>query len=67
MRKAMQAFGMVGLTPADVDVAEVRDFTSYEELGFAECFGAHRPGESETRSVGDARIAVTVLEAPDGG
>lgn len=68
MTKAKQAFGMAGLTPADVDVAEVRGyFASYEELGFAERFGAHKPVETETPSVGGARIAATILEAPDGG
>ena len=45
-RAAKQAFAMAGMTPADVDVAEVHDFftgielISYEDLGFAERFGA---------------------------
>ena len=43
---AKQAFTMAGMTPSDVDVAEVHDFftgielISYEDLGFAERFGA---------------------------
>ena len=49
---------MAGLTPADVDVAEVHDcFTgvemiSYEDLGFAERFGAYKLVEAGATSVG---------------
>jgi acetyl-CoA C-acetyltransferase len=49
---------MAGLTPADVDVAEVHDcFTgveliSYEDLGFAERFGAYNLIEAGATSVG---------------
>ncbi|HVW45065.1 MAG TPA: acetyl-CoA acetyltransferase [Amycolatopsis sp.] len=58
VKAAKQALGMAGLTPADVDVAEVHDcFTgveliSYEDLGFAERFGAHKLVEAEATSVG---------------
>ena len=46
VRAAKQAFAMAGLTPADIDVAEVHDFftgielISYEDLGFADRFEA---------------------------
>ncbi|WP_299565409.1 thiolase family protein [uncultured Mycolicibacterium sp.] len=58
VRAARQAFGMAGLTPADIDVAEVHDFftgielISYEDLGFADRFGAHKLIEAEVTSVG---------------
>jgi len=58
VRAAKQAFGMAGLTPGDVDVAEVHDFftgiemISYEDLGFAERFGASKLLEAEVTSVG---------------
>ncbi|WP_405137854.1 thiolase C-terminal domain-containing protein [Nocardia sp. NBC_01388] len=52
VRAARQAFGMAGLTPSDVDVAEVHDFftgvelMSYEDLGFAERFEGYKLVES---------------------
>jgi acetyl-CoA C-acetyltransferase len=58
IRAAKQALGMAGLTPSDVDVAEVHDcFTgveliSYEDLGFAERFGAYKLVEAGVTSVG---------------
>ncbi len=58
IRAAKQAFGMAGLIPADVDVAEVHDFftgielISYEDLGFAERFGAYKLVEAEVTAVG---------------
>jgi acetyl-CoA C-acetyltransferase len=58
VRAAKQAFGMAGLTPSDVDVAEVHDvFTgieliSYEDLGFAERFGAYKLVETDSTGVG---------------
>ncbi|HVV08222.1 thiolase C-terminal domain-containing protein [Amycolatopsis sp.] len=60
VKAAKQALGMAGLTPSDVDVAEVHDcFTgveliSYEDLGFAERFGAHKLVEAGVTSVGGA-------------
>jgi acetyl-CoA C-acetyltransferase len=60
IRAAKQALGMAGLTPSDVDVAEVHDcFTgveliSYEDLGFAERFGAYKLVEAGVTSVGGA-------------
>lgn len=60
VRAAKQAFAMAGMTPADVDVAEVHDFLtgveliSYEDLGFAERFGAYKLVEAEVTSVGGA-------------
>ena len=58
VRAAKQAFKMAGMTPSDVDVAEVHDFftgielISYEDLGFAERFGAYKLVEAEVTSVG---------------
>jgi acetyl-CoA C-acetyltransferase len=58
VRAARQALGMAGLTPRDIDVAEVHDcFTgveliSYEDLGFAERFGAYKLIESGATNVG---------------
>jgi acetyl-CoA C-acetyltransferase len=60
VRAAKQAFAMAGLTPVDVDVAEVHDFftgielISYEDLGFAERFGAYKLLETEVTSIGGA-------------
>ncbi len=48
------------MTPADIDVAEVHDFStgveliSCEDLGFAERFGAYKLVEAEVTSVGGA-------------
>jgi acetyl-CoA C-acetyltransferase len=59
-RAAKQAFAMAGMTPVDVDVAEVHDFftgielISYEDLGFAERFGGYKLVEAEVTSVGGA-------------
>jgi acetyl-CoA C-acetyltransferase len=60
VRAAKQAFAMAGMTPADIDVAEVHDFftgielMSYEDLGFADRFEAHKLVETEATSVGGA-------------
>jgi acetyl-CoA C-acetyltransferase len=60
LRAAKQAFAMAGLTPSDIDVAEVHDYftgvemISYEDLGFAERFEAHKLLEAEVTSVGGA-------------
>ncbi|MFI7667704.1 thiolase C-terminal domain-containing protein [Nocardia sp. NPDC049526] len=60
VRAAEAAFSMAGLTPADVDVAEVHDFftgielISYEDLGFAERFGAAKLIENGVTEVGGA-------------
>jgi acetyl-CoA C-acetyltransferase len=49
---------MAGMTPSDVDVAEVHDFLtgielmSYEDLGFAERLGGYKLLEAEVTSVG---------------
>ncbi len=58
VRAAKQAFGMAGLTPSDVDVAEVHDFftgielISYEDLGFANRFEAYKLIESGATAIG---------------
>jgi acetyl-CoA C-acetyltransferase len=58
VRAAKRAFTMAGLGPADVDVAEVHDYytgielISYEDLGFADRFGAYKLVEAEVTSVG---------------
>ncbi|MFE2985730.1 thiolase C-terminal domain-containing protein [Streptomyces sp. NPDC055092] len=68
VRAARRAMTMAGVTPADIDVAEVHDcFTgveliSYEDLGFADRFGAHKLVEEGATSVG-GRIPVN----PSGG
>jgi len=68
VKAAKQALGMAGLTPSDVDVAEVHDcFTgveliSYEDLGFAERFGACKLVEAGVTSVGG-----TLPVNPSGG
>lgn len=60
LRAAKQAFAMAGLTPSDIDVAEVHDYftgvemISYEDLGFAERFEAHKLLEAEVTTVGGA-------------
>jgi acetyl-CoA C-acetyltransferase len=60
VRAAKQAFAMAGLEPPDIDVAEVHDFftgvelISYEDLGFAERFGAHALIEAQATSIGGA-------------
>jgi acetyl-CoA C-acetyltransferase len=60
VRAARQAFAMAGLTPADVDVAEVHDYftgielMSYEDLGFAERFEGYKLLEAGVTSVGGA-------------
>jgi acetyl-CoA C-acetyltransferase len=57
-RAAERAFAMAGITPAYIDVAEIHDcFTgveliSYEDLGFAERFGAYKLVETGATSVG---------------
>src|SRR3979409_1805077 len=61
VRAAKAAMTMAGLTPRDVDVAEVHDcFTgveliSYEDLGFVERFEAYKLIEAGAASVGGAR------------
>ena len=58
VRAAKQAFTMAGMTPTDVDVAEVHDFftgveiMSYEDLGFADRFEGYKLLEAGDTSVG---------------
>lgn len=58
VKAAKSAFAMAGLTPGDIDVAEVHDcFTgieliSYEDLGFADRFEAHKLVESNSTTIG---------------
>ncbi|MDV8069325.1 thiolase family protein [Rhodococcus sp. IEGM 1366] len=58
VRAAKQAFSMAGMTPADVDVAEVHDFftgielISYEDLGFADRFEGFKLIESGATGIG---------------
>lgn len=58
VRAAKAAMAMAGVTPADIDVAEVHDcFTgveliSYEDLGFAEKFEGYKLVEAGATSVG---------------
>ncbi|HEY5853377.1 MAG TPA: beta-ketoacyl synthase N-terminal-like domain-containing protein, partial [Aldersonia sp.] len=68
VRAAKQAFGMAGLTPADVDVAEVHDFftgvelISYEDLGFADRFEGYKLVETGVTGI-DGPLPVN----PSGG
>lgn len=68
VRAARAAYAMAGIGPTDVDVAEVHDcfsgveLISYEDLGFAERFGAHKLIESGETTIG-GRIPVN----PSGG
>ena len=63
VKAAKTAYNMAGITPKDVDVAEIHDcFTgveliSYEDLGFAERFEAHKLVEAREHYVG-GRIPV---------
>jgi acetyl-CoA C-acetyltransferase len=58
VRTAKQAFSIAGMTPSDVDVSEVHHFftgielISYEDLGFAERFGAYQLLEAEETTIG---------------
>lgn len=60
VRAAKQAFTMAGLTPADVDVAEVHDYftgielMSYEDLGFAERLEGFKLLEAGVTDLGGA-------------
>lgn len=68
VKAAQQAFGMAGVAPADIDVAEVHDcFTGvelidYEDLGFCERHGAARLVES-----GGTCLDGTIPVNPSGG
>lgn len=68
VRAAKQAFTMAGLTPADVDVAEVHDFftgvelISYEDLGFANRFEGYKLLEA-----GDTAVGGSMPVNPSGG
>lgn len=61
VKAAKAAFGMAGIGPDDIDVAEVHDcFTgveliSYEDLGFAERFGAAKLIENGVTAVGGSK------------
>jgi acetyl-CoA C-acetyltransferase len=61
VKAAKASYAMAGLGPADIDVAEVHDcFTgveliSYEDLGFAERFGAYKLIEDGTTAVGGSK------------
>lgn len=58
VRAAQRAFAMAGLSPADVDVAEVHDFftgielISYEDLGLADRFEGYKLLEAGETSLG---------------
>jgi len=60
VRAAKQAFSMAGMTPRDIDVAELHDFftgielISYEDLGFADRFEAYKLIEADVTTVGGA-------------
>lgn len=68
VKAAKAAYTMAGISPSDVDVAEVHDcFTavemiSYEDLGFCERFDAYKLVEAEATSVGG-----TLPVNPSGG
>lgn len=58
-----QAFSVPGMTPADMDVAEVHDFftatelISYEDLGCTERFGGNNLLEAEETTIGGGLFA----------
>lgn len=62
---AEQAFSMAGMSPADMDVAEVHDFFTaieligYEDLGCTERFGGHHLLEAEETTIGGGLSANT--------
>jgi acetyl-CoA C-acetyltransferase len=68
VKAARQAYAMAGIGPADIHVAEVHDcFTgvelmSYEDLGFAERFEAHKLIEA-----GDTYVGGRLPVNPSGG
>ncbi|WP_322755239.1 MULTISPECIES: thiolase C-terminal domain-containing protein [unclassified Frankia] len=68
VKAAKQAFTMAGLSPADVDVAEVHDcfsaveLISYEDLGFCDRFGA-----AELVSSGATTLQGRIPVNPSGG
>ncbi|WP_121258730.1 thiolase C-terminal domain-containing protein [Nocardioides ferulae] len=68
VKAARAAYAMAGIGPSDIDVAEVHDcfsgveMISYEDLGFAERFGAHKLLEAGETSIG-GRLPVN----PSGG
>lgn len=68
VRAAKQAFAMAGMTPSDIDVAEVHDYftgielISYEDLGFVEKFEAFKLIES-----GGAAVGGSLPVNPSGG
>jgi acetyl-CoA C-acetyltransferase len=68
IRAAKQAMGMAGILPSDVDVAEVHDcfsgveLISYEDLGFADRFGAHKLVEK-----GETSLTGSIPVNPSGG
>ncbi|OBK68558.1 thiolase [Mycobacterium colombiense] len=68
VRAAKAAMAMAGLTPQDIDVAEVHDcFTAvelinYEDLGFASRFEAHKLIEA-----GDTYVGGSIPVNPSGG
>ncbi|KJE20918.1 acetyl-CoA acetyltransferase [Frankia torreyi] len=61
VKASKAAYAMAGIGPEDIDVAEVHDcFTgveliSYEDLGFAEKFGAYKLIENGVTSIGGAK------------
>jgi acetyl-CoA C-acetyltransferase len=61
VKASLAAYAMAGIGPDDIDVAEVHDcFTgveliSYEDLGFAERFGAYKLIEDGITAVGGAK------------
>jgi acetyl-CoA C-acetyltransferase len=68
VRAAKTAMSMAGISPQEIDVAEVHDcFTgveliSYEDLGFVDRFGAHKLIES-----GEVYVGGSIPINPSGG
>lgn len=65
VRAAKAAYGMAGITPQEIDLAEIHDcfsaveLISYEDLGFADRFGAAKLVEQQETTLG-GRIPVNL-------
>ena len=67
-RTAAQAYEQAGISPADIDLAEVHDATSYAELQQIENLGLAEPGSVGARAAGgDFALGGATPVNPSGG